>query len=95
VTWATELYPRVVRGGSWDHDPEDLRSAARMASKAGWKVQDPQIPKSIWYHTDAKFLGFRVVRQLTPPTPEQAARWWEADLEEVRTIEQRQRKGDR
>ena len=42
-----------------------------------------------------KFLGFRVVRQLTPPTPEQAARWWEADLEEVRTIEQRQRKGDR
>ena len=95
VNWATELYPRVVRGGSWDHDPEDLRSAARMSSRAGWKVQDPQIPKSIWYHTDAKFLGFRVVRVLTPPTPEQAARWWEADLEEVRTIEQRQRNGDR
>lgn len=95
VNWATALYPRVVRGGSWDHDPEDLRSAARMSSRAGWKVQDPQIPKSIWYHTDAKFLGFRVVRVLTPPTPEQAARWWEADLEEVRTIEQRQRNGDR
>lgn len=95
VNWATELYPRVVRGGSWDHDPEDLRSAARMSSRAGWKVQDPQIPKSIWYHTDAKFLGLRVVRVLTPPTPEQAARWWEADLEEVRTIEQRQRNGDR
>ncbi len=95
VNWATALYPRVVSGGSWDHDPEDLRSAARMSSRAGWKVQDPQIPKRIWYHTDAKFLGFRVVRVLTPPTPEQAARWWEADLDEVRTIEQRQRKGDR
>ena len=24
--------------------------------------QDPQIPKSVWYHTDALFVGFRLVR---------------------------------
>lgn len=66
------LYPREVRGGSWDDDAEDLRSAARRSSNKDWKMQDPQIPQSIWYHTDAPFLGFRVVRPLVKPTPEQA-----------------------
>ena len=44
-----------------------LRSAARQGSHPDWKDQDPQIPKSIWYHTDAAFLGFRVVRPYEPP----------------------------
>ena len=33
-----------------DHDPEDLRSAARMSSRAGWKVQDPQIEEHLVPH---------------------------------------------
>ncbi len=65
----TKLYPRVVRGGSWEDEPGMLRSAARLGSDPTWKEQDPQIPKSIWYHTDALFLGFRVVRvyETAPP----------------------------
>jgi formylglycine-generating enzyme required for sulfatase activity len=55
-------YAHVVRGGSWDDDPELLRSAARRASDREWSVQDPQRPQSIWWHTDATFVGFRVVR---------------------------------
>lgn len=61
------LYPRVVRGGSWDDDPDRLRSAARVFSEKEWKVQDPQLPQSIWYHTDALHVGFRVVRPLRVP----------------------------
>jgi formylglycine-generating enzyme required for sulfatase activity len=57
-------YPYVARGGSWDDDPEKLRSAARMASNPEWSVQDPQRPQSIWWHTDATFVGFRLVRPL-------------------------------
>ena len=68
----TTLYPRVVRGGSWDDDAEKLRSAARRGSDRKWKEQDPQIPQSIWYHTDAQMVGFRVVRPLRMPTAEQA-----------------------
>ncbi len=60
-------YPRVVRGGSWYDDPPLLRSAARMASTPDWKIQDPQLPQSKWYLTDATFVGFRVVRPLNPP----------------------------
>jgi len=57
-------YPYVVRGGSWDDDPEKLRSAARRASDKEWSTQDPQRPQSIWWHTDATFVGFRIVRPL-------------------------------
>lgn len=66
----TKLYPRVARGGSWDDDPEGLRSAARFASTPDWKIQDPQIPQSIWYHTDALHVGFRIVRDPNPPKEE-------------------------
>ena len=57
-------YPYVARGGSWDDDADKLRSAARRASNPEWSVQDPQRPQSIWWHTDATFVGFRLVRPL-------------------------------
>lgn len=71
-----KLYPRVVRGGGWDNDPEMLRSAARTASDEDWKIQDPQFPKSIWYHTDALSVGFRVVRPLKEPSPQEKESKW-------------------
>jgi formylglycine-generating enzyme required for sulfatase activity len=57
-------YPHVVRGGGWDGDVGDVRSAVRLASDKEWSVQDPQRPQSIWWHTDATFVGFRIVRAL-------------------------------
>ena len=70
------LYPRSVRGGTWDDDPKDLRSAARRGSKDTWKVMDPQLPKSIWYHTSAQFLGMRLVRPLRVPSVEEMHDAW-------------------
>lgn len=95
VNWPTAEYPRVARGGGWDDDPDSLRSAARRASHKKWKVQDPQIPKSIWYHTNARWLGFRVVRPLVEPSDEMKAKFWEADLSHVQAIQNNQRKGGR
>ena len=71
-----DLYPRSVRGGGWDDDPEMLRSAARRGSDKSWKQQDPQLPKSIWYHTNAPWLGFRIVRPEKIPTPEEMYFYW-------------------
>ncbi len=73
----TTLYPRVVRGGGWDDDPEMLRSAVREGSDGEWKKQDPQVPRSIWYHTDARGVGFRVVRPLMEPSAEEKAKKWD------------------
>jgi formylglycine-generating enzyme required for sulfatase activity len=55
-------YPYVTRGGSWDDPAPRLRSAARRGSSEEWNRRDPQSPQSIWWHTDASFVGFRVVR---------------------------------
>jgi formylglycine-generating enzyme required for sulfatase activity len=57
-------YPHAVRGGSWDDEGGPLRSAARRASRREWSKRDPQRPQSIWWHTEAITVGFRVVRPL-------------------------------
>ncbi len=77
----TKLYPHVVRGGSWDDDGEALRSAARRGSNKDWKRQDPQLPQSVWYYTDAQFVGFRVIRPLREPSEEEKQKIWDAGLD--------------
>jgi formylglycine-generating enzyme required for sulfatase activity len=79
---ATKNYPHVVRGGSWDdEDAVRLRAATRRASDKTWKIQDPQLPKSVWYHTDAQFLGMRVVRPLKVPDAETMHKYWNSGVE--------------
>jgi formylglycine-generating enzyme required for sulfatase activity len=52
----------VVRGGYYVNDAADLRSAARgKTSHDAWLKTDPQNPKSIWWYSDIKGIGFRVV----------------------------------
>ncbi len=52
----------VIRGGAYDSDAADLRSAARKPTQTTkWLVTDPQIPKSIWWYSDCINVGFRVV----------------------------------
>jgi len=76
VVMNPKTYPKVVRGGSWMDDPVKLRSASRMASTKKWKMRDPQIPKSLWWHTDAPFVGFRIVRPLKTPSVEEQKIYW-------------------
>ncbi|MEM9367660.1 MAG: SUMF1/EgtB/PvdO family nonheme iron enzyme, partial [Planctomycetota bacterium] len=75
------LYPRSVRGGSWYDDPDQLRSARRMGSDPSWKQQDPQLPRSIWYHTDAQWLGFRIVRPVEVPDVETMHAFWNSAVD--------------
>lgn len=70
------LYPRSVRGGSWNDGPERLRSAFRLGSDPMWQQRDPQLPKSIWYLTDAPWLGFRIARPLKVPSAEEMDFYW-------------------
>lgn len=81
VVWSDDFYPHVVRGGSWDDDPEDLRSAGRTPSDREWSQQDPQIPNSIWWHTDSRHVGLRIVQPLKQPTADQLKNYWEPNVE--------------
>lgn len=78
---STKPYPHSVRGGGWTDDPERMRCAARAASDPSWKMQDPQLPKSIWYHTDAQWLGFRLVRTVELPSAEEMFKMWNNGVE--------------
>lgn len=78
----TNLHPRSVKGGSWDDDPEALRSASRLMSDRDWQKRDPQIPKSFWWNTDAPFLGLRVVRPAKEMTKEDVEEFFSMALDE-------------
>ncbi len=78
----TELYPRVARGGSWIDEPAQLRCAARRPSAPEWKERDPQIPKSDWWHTNAPFVGFRLVRPRVQPSPADIKQYWLQAMED-------------
>ena len=52
----------VVRGGSYASDASEVRSASRDYSRhEDWLKTDPQQPKSIWWYSDIRGIGFRLV----------------------------------
>lgn len=59
---SSESAEYVVRGGDFRSDADQLRSAARgFTEHDKWLKTDPQQPKSIWWYSDIKSIGFRVV----------------------------------
>lgn len=61
-------YPKALRGGGFTETAGELRSANRFHSDPDWNKRDPQIPKSKWWLTEARWVGFRVVRPLQQPS---------------------------
>ena len=87
IRWPTQLYPRVVKGGSYQGEAEENRSASKIPSADDeWRVEDPNFPQSPWWFTEYESLqvGFRIIRPLTPPKPAQRERFWQADVDLVR-----------
>lgn len=78
---ATAPYPHAVRGGSWNDEAGRVTCSARVASHADWKMLDPQLPRSVWYMTNAQWLGFRLVRPATLPSADDMYRAWNNGVE--------------
>ena len=52
----------VVRGGTYADDASAVRCSSRDYTRHDrWLRTDPQNPKSIWWYSDVKSVGFRVV----------------------------------
>lgn len=86
VVWPSTPSPCVVRGGTWELDPEDLRSAARMASDdEEWKTEDPNFPRSPWWHTSdpSRGVGFRIFRSYKALPKETITKFWEPQAEDT------------
>lgn len=86
ILWPESFDQRVVRGGSFQDDAEQLRASARLASEdEDWKGEDPNIPLSPWWYTDdpARGVGFRIFRSYSPLDAELITKFWEIDNEDI------------
>lgn len=80
------LDPRTVRGGSWEFEAADCRSAARLGSdSAAWREYDPNLPKSPWWFTTdpARGVGFRLIRLFNELPRDQIEVFWKIDNEDT------------
>ena len=87
VQWPTKLFPRTIRGGGWDDDAAGCRSAARRGTDDDeYREEDPNFPKSPWWFTSGHGLavGMRIIRPLHPPAENDRAKFWEADIDQIR-----------
>lgn len=82
--WRTpeKVHPRTVRGGTYDDDPNGMRSAERLRSSHDWKARDPQFPKSYWWNTDSPFVGFRIICPVDQPSAEEVEEFFDIVLPE-------------
>lgn len=55
-------YAPVLKGGSWNTPAAELGVEKRQGILPTWYDRDPNRPRSLWWLTDARFVGFRVVR---------------------------------
>lgn len=82
INWANmtkSAYPRVLRGGSYDSEADECRSASRLPSNRLMNNTDPQLPKSPHWMSDGFFIGFRVVSPAKEPSETEKQKWWSYD----------------
>ncbi len=87
IVWPKKLVSRVVKGGSWEDDPENCRSAFRLGSEEeDWKMEDPNLPYSPWWFTSdpTRGIGFRIIRPLNEDISRtDKEKFWKADAEDI------------
>jgi len=86
IHWPTRLHPRTVRGGSWESDAVDCRSAARIGSSVDWHEEEAMIPPSpTWLASHVqRQIGFRIARPLNRPPIKSHGKYWDADVDELK-----------
>ena len=72
----TSKQPITLKGGTFRDESNKLRCAARLKSDLKWNARDPQIPRSKWWNADAPFIGFRIVRPVKQPSPDEAEQFF-------------------
>lgn len=63
LEWCTGLDGEPLGcGGHYNSKADQVSCSARLEETPAWQETDPQIPKSIFWLTDATFIGFRIIR---------------------------------
>ncbi|QOV90142.1 formylglycine-generating enzyme family protein [Humisphaera borealis] len=91
LRWPDSQYPRLARGGGYESDVENCRSAARQKITVNDNKKDPQIPKSPYWWTEGFSIGFRVVSPVKEPSAEEKNKFWNVDNESTADVLKRDR----
>ena len=84
--YAPPEYLGVVRGGGWNAPASELRFGFRLKVRAEeWNESDPKDPLRMWWLTNARFVGFRLVR-LTDDGVDGKERWELAKKVRIRNL---------
>jgi len=86
IVWPSKMFPSMIRGGHWHADADACRSAAREISDKEFRIQDPNLPKSVWWYTESFHVGFRLVRPLKEPSEKEKAKFWEANVDDINKV---------
>ncbi|WP_442484798.1 SUMF1/EgtB/PvdO family nonheme iron enzyme [Aeoliella sp. SH292] len=82
IAWTEELYPRTLKGGSWQHEAEECTADSRWPSDDDeWRINDPNSPQSPWWFAgdEGQQVGFRLLRPLADATREEKERFWKPE----------------
>ncbi len=64
LEWCTGVNgEQMACGGSYLSPGEGLSCSSRDKQTPAWQETDPQIPKSVFWLTDATWIGFRIARE--------------------------------
>src|SRR3954470_7983469 len=77
INWPSKMHPRVIRGGGYESEAEECRSASRIGSDKKMNIKDPQLPQSPHWLTEGFWIGFRVVAPVKEPSEEEKIRYWD------------------
>lgn len=86
ILWPEELYPRVLKGGSWQHEAEECTAESRWPSDDDeWRINDPNSPQSPWWFAsdEGQQVGFRLLRVLSDVPRETKEKYWQADAPRI------------
>lgn len=60
--WCTSVDGKpVARGGAYDKRGRNIQPGARLEKFEAWFISQPQEPRSTWWYTDGRSIGFRIV----------------------------------
>jgi formylglycine-generating enzyme required for sulfatase activity len=77
----------VLRGGAWNTPGASITYSFRQQVNPDWYDRDPNRPRSMWWLTDGKFAGFRIVRFIDPAREaEQKAAADKVTLEDLKIV---------
>ncbi len=90
INWPVKIYPRTIRGGGFESEAKDCRSASRFASNKSLNMDDANLPKSPHWITEY-WIGFRVIAPVKEPTEAEKTKFWDVDDDYTRKVLERDR----